>query len=243
MIVNSHYVPLQPPYPIIYCKGEVGMQIGTLIVVEGHSPNMPHPFGNREPPYAIRTHSHPVVSYGNKYEGKLTQIPMPNDWSEGIVWDRVELRNVTVLCYSDKPDISEQRFDALIHQERYNDVLNNRKTLKLSTLISRFNRLNVKLSFPNINAEELKVKIIFEKSPIDSSLMDVLKMGKAFLAPYLYILVRSSDDMDKMEQDLREQIDDYRAAIAPNVTHFTFASFVEEWKPLAERLNNVYSTL
>ena len=221
------------------------MQIGTLIVVEGHDPNKPHPYGNRERPYAIRTHSHPVVSYGNKinYDWNLTQIPIPNECSEGIVWDRVELRNVTVLCYSDKPEIPETRLDALIRQERYNDVLYKMNTLKLSTMISRFSRLNVKLLFPDINAEELKVKIILKKSTINSSLIDVAKMGEVFLAPFLYILVSSSDDMDKMEQALREQIDDYRAAIAPNIVQFTFDSVVEEWKPLAERLNKVYSTL
>ena len=32
-IANSHYVPLQPPYPVIYCNNEVGIQIATLIVV------------------------------------------------------------------------------------------------------------------------------------------------------------------------------------------------------------------
>ena len=34
-IVNSHYVPLQEPYPIIYYGGSVAMQIGTLIIVNG----------------------------------------------------------------------------------------------------------------------------------------------------------------------------------------------------------------
>lgn len=90
---------------------------------------------------------------------------------------------------------------------------------------------------------ELEVKLTFRKSPIGNNLLDVVKSGKDFLAPYLHILVRASDDMDKMEQDLREQIDDYRAALAPNQVQFTFDSVLEEWKPLAERLNKVYSQL
>lgn len=242
MIVNSHYVPLQEPYPIIYSKGEVAMQIGTLIVVEGRDPSSPHPFGNREAPYAIRTHSHPVVSYGNKKEGEMSAFPEPNDWSEGIVWDRAELRSVTVLCHSDKSVIPESRFRKMVYQERYNDILSNTSTFKLSTLMNQFRRLNVRLEIPIPNGD-LEVKLVFRKSPTGSNLLDVVKMGEEFVAPYLHILVRASENVDMMEQDLREQIDDYRAALAPNEVHFTFDSIPEEWKPLAERLNKVYSQL
>lgn len=167
---------------------------------------------------------------------------MPNDWSEGIVWDKAELRSVTVLCHSDNPVIPESRFSHMVYQERYNDILSNTSTFKLSPLMFQFRRLKVRLEIP-IPDGDLKVKLVFRKSPIGSNLLDVVKSGKDFLAPYLHILVRASDDMDKMEQDLREQIDDYRAALAPNEVHFTFDSIPEEWKPLAERLNKVYSQL
>lgn len=240
MIVNSHYVPLQEPYPIIYSKGEVAMQIGTLIVVEGRDPSSPHPGGRVVDPYVIRTHSHPVVSYGNKDGGQMSIIPVPNDWSEGIVWDKAELRNVTVLCHTNKPVISERRFSTMVYQARYNDILNNTNTFELSSLMSRFRRLNVRLEIPIPNGE-LEVKLTFRKSPLEKNLLDVVKSGEDFLAPYLCILVRASNNLEQMEQDLREQIDDYRAALAPNEVHFTFDSIPEEWKPLAERLNKVYS--
>ena len=242
MIVNSHYVPLQEPYPIIYCRGEVGIQIGTLIVVEGRDPSAPHAGGRREPSYAIRTHSHPVVSYGNKKDAQMSGFLMPNDWSEGIVWDKAELRSVTVLCHSDNPVIPESRFSHMVYQERYDDFLSNTSTFKLSPLMFQFRRLKVRLEIP-IPDGDLKVKLVFRKSPIGSNLLDVMKMGEEFMAPYLHILVRASENMDMMEQNLREQIDDYRAALAPNQVQFTFDSIPEEWKPLAERLNKVYSQL
>jgi hypothetical protein len=172
----------------------------------------------------------------------MLQHPVPNDWSEGIVWDRAELRSVTVLCHSDKPVISQIRFSKMVYQERYNDILSNTNTFKLSTLMSRFRRLNVSLEIQIPNGE-LEVMLTFRESPIGSNLLDVVKSGEEFVAPCLHILVRASDNMDKMEQDLREQIDDYRAALAPNEVHFTFDSIPEEWKPLAERLNKVYSQL
>ena len=56
--MQSHFVKLEPPYQIIHYGGEVGIQIGTLIVV---GPNYP------DPSYLdIRTSSHPVVSYVSK---------------------------------------------------------------------------------------------------------------------------------------------------------------------------------
>lgn len=243
MIVNSHYVPLQQPYPIIYCKGEVGMQTGTLIVVEGVDPSRPHPFGNREAPYFIRTHSHPVVNYGNKQKAELTPFPEPNDWSEGIVWDRVEMCDVTVLCYADKPEIPHARLSTLVSQERYNDAYYDKHTFMLSTFLKRFERFNIKSSladmFRGVQLEPI-VKVTFIKQEPTNVFLYGLIDG---YAPYLNILLRWSEDFDKMEQTLREQIDDYRAAIAPHVLHFSFDAREEVWKPLAERMNNIYSQL
>lgn len=243
-IINSHYVPLQPPYPIIYCNGEVGMQIATLIVLEGREPSESHPYGNGTAPYFFRSHSHPVVSYGNKLAAKLTEFPEPNDWSEGVVWDRVELRNVTVLCYAtEMPEIPHPRLDMLVKTERYNNAYRNEYTFKLSTLLQQFSRFNIKSSlaekFDGVQLEP-KIKVTFIKQTPNNMFLYGLKDG---YAPYLDVLLRWSDDLDKMEQILRDQIDDYRAAIAPHELHFTFDSREEEWEPLAERMNNYYSQL
>ena len=158
MIVNSHYVPLQAPYPIIYGKGEMGMQTGTLIVVEGRDPSQPHRYGNREAPYAIRTHSHPVVSYSNKAQSVLTPFSVPNEASEGIVWDRVEMRDVTILCYVNDvmSEILPDRIECLIVEERQKDAANGKYTFELSKLLSQFHRFSIRSSlydeFDKINS-------------------------------------------------------------------------------------------
>ena len=243
MIVNSHYVPLQSPYPIIYCNGEMGMQTGTFIVVEGYDPSAPHRGGRMEPPYAMRTHSHPVVSYGNKYAAELTDFSEPNDWSEGIVWDKAEMRDVTILCYDSKPEIPHPKLDMLVSGSRYKDAYQNRETFNLSKLMQQFRKFNIQLSLAEMfKGVQLapEVKVTFIKQTPNNVFLYGLTEG---YAPYLNVLLRWSDDLDKMEKTIRNQIDDYRTAIAPHVIHFSFDSRLEEWKPIAEHLNIVYSQL
>lgn len=241
MIVNSHYVALQPPYPIIYCNGEVGMQTGTLVVVEG--PAQSDPSGKGDAPYSIRTHSHPVVSYGNKFAAVLTNFPEPNDWSEGIVWDNVEMSDVTILCYSDKPEIPHPRLSILVSGERYKDAYYDTQAFSLSKLMRQFSRFNIPMSlaekFRGVQMEP-KVKVTLIKQTPTNMFMYGLIEG---YAPYLNILLQWSQDFEKMEKTIREIVDDYRAVIAPHQLHFSFDSRIDEWKPLAEHLNTIYSQL
>ena len=79
-IVSSHYIPLQPPYPVIYCNNEVGIQIATLIVIT--EPQMVAPMGNRSV-YRMVSHSHPVVVYRNKHSEKVVEVSYPGDYCEG----------------------------------------------------------------------------------------------------------------------------------------------------------------
>ena len=70
---NSHYVPLTPPYPILYYRGRVGIQTGTLLVVQPQFLG-----GNR--PGALRMVSMPVVNYVNKSKYLPPQLSMSEHW-------------------------------------------------------------------------------------------------------------------------------------------------------------------
>lgn len=91
-MIHTSYVPLEHPYQIIEYNGTIGIQIGTLIVVEDKS--------TADNEYAIKTHSHPVVSYvNNRYhpiQKKPSTLSMPKPY-EGVVWDKVELHQVRNL--------------------------------------------------------------------------------------------------------------------------------------------------
>ena len=110
-MIQSHYVPSERPYRIIYTGGVVGLQIGTLIVVDDQqSPNIQvattQRFGNRNPfcfYRGVRTYSYPVVSYINKEMEKRRQITSDiaydvNDYNESVVWNNVIMEDVATIC-------------------------------------------------------------------------------------------------------------------------------------------------
>lgn len=90
--MNTSYVPLEHPYQIIEYQGVLGIQIGTLIVTLDKT--------DIDGEYAIETHSHPVVSYVNKMANTAPKVhrslSLPKPY-EGVVWNKVELRDVRTL--------------------------------------------------------------------------------------------------------------------------------------------------
>lgn len=91
-MIQTHYVPLSPPYRIIYTGGVLGIQIGTLIVVSTDENSM-----------LFQTKTHPVVSYVNKELCKeedlyITDLMIGGKNSEAEVWYNVEQKEVATLC-------------------------------------------------------------------------------------------------------------------------------------------------
>lgn len=106
-MIQTQLLKLNPPYQIITCRGEVGMQIATLIVTEETR--------GEDGKYGITTHSHPVVTYVDKPLTKKTleELPYKDDcWEdmalipcgEGVVWDKVEANDVSLVCMSDQKE-------------------------------------------------------------------------------------------------------------------------------------------
>ena len=93
-IVSTTYVPLQPPYQIIKYSGDIAMQIGTLIITIQKEDN------DNGLGYAIETHSHPVVSYENKFKMEPNHQLSSYQFLEGAVWNYVEVKDVTTICLS-----------------------------------------------------------------------------------------------------------------------------------------------
>ena len=109
-MIQSHYVPSERPYRIIYTGGVVGLQIGTLIVVDDPSQYIQSSViqrgGNRALRgfyRGVRTFSYPVVSYINKEKEKSRRITSDiayneNDYGESVVWNNVRMEDVATIC-------------------------------------------------------------------------------------------------------------------------------------------------
>ena len=106
-MIQTHLLKLDPPYQIITCKGEVGMQIATLVVTEETR--------DEQGKYGITTHSHPVVTYVDKslVKNRLEYQPGKEEFEEdnalipcgeGVVWDKVETNEISLVCMSDQTD-------------------------------------------------------------------------------------------------------------------------------------------
>ena len=93
-IVSTTYVPLQPPFQIIKYGKDIGMQIGTLIATSQLK-------GDKDQPFKVETHSYPVVTYGSKEKAPKDKHLFGKVFMEGVVWNRVELRDVSTICLSD----------------------------------------------------------------------------------------------------------------------------------------------
>ena len=70
------------------------MQIGTLIVTIQKEGNV-NGLG-----YEIETHSHPVVTYENKFKTEPNHQLTSYQFLEGAVWNFVEVKDVTTICLS-----------------------------------------------------------------------------------------------------------------------------------------------
>ena len=101
-MIQTHLLKLDPPYQIITCRGEVGMQIATLVVTEEAR--------DEDGNYGITTHSHPVVTYVDKQLKKQPDSDsFENDpaliaCGEGVVWDKVEVNGTSLVCMSDQTE-------------------------------------------------------------------------------------------------------------------------------------------
>ena len=103
-MIQSHYISMNHPYPIVRYGLEVAMQIGTLVVVEESE--------DEEGGYAIETHSHPVVSYINRERGGIltTRESLP----ESVVWNKVEAKDVEYLFLENEEMLRWKTFSYIV---------------------------------------------------------------------------------------------------------------------------------
>lgn len=94
-MIQTHFVRLEPPYQVIFCNGQLGLQIGSLIAVEEKR--------DEKGKYGLVTHTHPVVNYGSKdtlkfFSGGRSNVwTSPGDYAQGAVWDKAEVSDVLVI--------------------------------------------------------------------------------------------------------------------------------------------------
>lgn len=160
-MIQTHYVRLEPPYEVIFCNGEVGIQIGSLIAVEEKR--------GENDEYGLVTHTHPIVSYGSKRtlsfwtRGQTNVWTSPGDYVQGAVWDKVEVNDVLVLGVLDEEKswyLSEKGFAELVYRMLEAKIQQGQSTMNAIYYLERNLRLiGIAPSFGKHTEMKLEVEI------------------------------------------------------------------------------------
>lgn len=227
---NSHYVPLNPPYPILYYRGRVGIQTGTLIVVQPEQ-RLGRVIG------ALRMVSMPVVNYVNKSKHLPLQLSMSEHWAENKVW-QTDVSGTEILGY-DNADI--------IHLENFNSVerLRNMSGMSSGFSLSRL-VLDIKAMGYNIAPEfypqnpqgslELMYGHLDEKTAC-------LTANNIRNLNGLFIAVKVSNNMDDIFVRISEQVDDYKRAVERDDITIEFRCKEQKFEELIKLLNQKYANI
>lgn len=229
-IVNSHYVTINEPYPIIYYDGTVAMQIGTLIVVYGPGEE-PSARGNRVTS-RMYTRSHPVVAYGNKYASEPRNEWKLNMWSEGVVWDLVTLKDVFTLCFTKQKEINLEAIEILTETIRMKEAVNGTYKFRLSSVLKDLESMGIKrpalLSKLEPTGSPAHV-YVFRKLAKD------IVCVRCFGA--LFCCVRLERNIEDMATEIRRQVADYMMLLESKEIKLTYESEDEVVDKLVETLN------
>lgn len=228
-IVNSHYVPLNEPYPIIYYGGSVAMQIGTLIVVYG--PGEEQGMYGHIRTSKMTTRSHPVVAYGNKYVSEPREEWRLNMWSEGVVWDYVQLKDIFTFCFHNQKEVNYEAIDVLTTTIRLKEAVNGSYKYRISSVLKDLERMGIKT--PDILSQ------LLPKGPaqvsINRNLAKDIICVRGFGA--LFCCVRLGDKIDEAVTEIRRQVADYLMLLKPREIKLTYETDFPECEQLVNLLN------
>ena len=221
-IISTTYAPLEAPYQMISYSNTLGMQIGTLIVTTADEDSTT---------YAIRTHSHPVVAYANKkdegYRKKRFTLPT----MEGVVWDQVELRDVTTICLADEPRMSWQKY----HDYLFNDLRMHYYSFPLSlTSIILLKDFGIQVEWPE--AGDYTIQLEKYTNTDDDPIVRSTQKS-------VFVMAVHHSDLESMENGLLLQLKGYytymRFGRKPSgkKIRLSFTTFDPELTPIVAKLN------
>lgn len=206
------------------------MQTGTLIVVYGPGQE-PGRFGSVFTP-RMTTKSHPVVTYGNKYVSEPRGEWRLNMWSEGVVWDNVQLKDVFTLCFTKQTEINFESIDVLTTSIRLKEAVNGTYKFRLSTVLKDLEGMGIKR--PELLTQLMPAAPA--KVSINKNLAKDLVCVHGFGA--MFCCVRFSNYLEEMVTEIRRQIADYLMLLKPKEIELTFTTEYPECQDIVDALNN-----
>lgn len=224
---NSHYVPLNPPYPILYYRGRVGIQTGTLIVVQPQLRG-----GNM--PGALRMISMPVVNYVNKSKQLPAQLVMPENWTENRVW-QTDVSNTELLGYDNSETINLLTFSGV---ERLRNLSNMSSGFSLTRLVQDIKSLGFRIA-PEFYPQNPHGSVDLMYGHIEAN-TGCLTSNRIRDLLGLFVAVKESS-LDDMLVRISEQVDDYIRAVERKDITIVFRCKEPQFAELINLLNQKYA--
>ena len=216
--METQILKLDAPYQVIYCGGEVGLHVATLIVVDDRRDAEGNFLG-------IETYSHPVVSYVSKDHPEEGSLLFPKT-SEGVVWNKVELKDCTSIILADGRELDFLDYVAFLQgwlQENPNEPL------FITQFASRLSMLGVNLALPKIKKGE-KVDVWLCRDKDRNMCYSECDLGIALYCPW--------GEISTMASTLREQEMAYKFLLkAYNKMSVVFLAGDPDCEALAKYLN------
>ena len=225
---NSHYVPLNPPYPILYYHGRVGIQTGSLIVVQ---PQLR--FGNV--PGALSIGSMPVVNYVNKSKNLPPILTTPEHRAENVVW-QVDISRTELLGYDNADTIDLISFASV---ERLRNMTGMSYGFSLFRLFQDIKTLGYRIA-PDFNPNNPHGSLELMYGHLDASTACLTSNNIRNLMG-LFIAVKVSISTDEIFAKISEQVDDYKRAVEREDITIEFRCKEPQFAELIKLLNEKYA--
>lgn len=221
--VSTTFVPLRPPFMIIKYGHDIGMQIGTLIAttqVNG---------GAEDHQFKIATRSFPVVAYENKETLDHDQSLFSHSLMEGVVWNRVELKNVSTVC-SSNAHLSWEQFITILWDDHCRAPKTQEIQIRMFQVLRKYG-VTIDLPEPGNYTIHLQVEKNGDiPETVRSANNDVFALNAAW-----------DDDMDEIEAEIVGDLTSYLDIISPNRSakgwKLTYEATEETLQPLVNKLN------
>lgn len=152
-IVNSHFIPSEHPYQIIFDEqsGALGMQIGTLIVLNNSNENdNSNKSMFRTMPVVTYTCKNPIIRGAETFNSRMN---MPLLVNEAIVWEhcKAPLR----VCTEEEKHISLNKFNYLIYQKYVSKIAELKYPDTPSFLLYMLEHLGITVDWPEVKEHEI----------------------------------------------------------------------------------------
>ena len=226
---NSHYVPLNPPFPILYYRGRVGIQTGSLIVVRP-----PLRGGNSN---ALKMVSMPVVTYANKSKRLPGMMAMSVDWAENNVW-QTDVSGTELLGYDNAEAIDLFRFSSV---ERLRNMTGMSAGFSLVQVVHSIKNLGFQIApdFYPANPHGSLELMYGHLDPITPCLTSnhIQNLSSLFIAVNVF-----SKSHKEIFTEICNQVEDYKSAVGRADITIQFRCKEPQFAELIDQLNAKYAS-